>query len=780
MTKTSKRNRITVSEYIKKVQESQYIPEDLRVDEESQRRLEGLRNITKEEAKGRLRLFANNVTKYWFYPPEGLSILNFVDDRYFTRVILYFLFTNVVESLIINRRRKTIDLNIRILLNEILENYFSTKKIKRKKYETLSETEKSLMIDQFIANFWFNLLELDLVERSKTGVITLKQEASFMVLDSLITIKFRDYPCVYTPKKWDLSGKNGGYYTVPTNLVSVRPTYMGDLHWSESLINSINNLQQIPWTLDFPLEYIKTDFTFKEDKVLFEPQPRFKKKIAKKINLKEKEDIIQHLHTRFFIEKFAAQNKQFYYPYTLDFRGRVYPMCSWGYSVTSSTKLRHCIRTTSEYPLTESGKYWLKIYLAHILNLVGDSYNATITILRDKKEEIPALIEALPTNYTKYLAQKIYNDIKRGASNMLVQFDATSSVYQIIGLIINDKKLMKNTNLIDIDSKDNKPNLDFVYKDIYSYIEGICKKTIPHNAYNIFLDRTLLKGLLMPLIYGKTMKKCVADLSMHLQKIEGLYVSGELHKDENLYNLYKTVQSYPINAVLTDLPENLRDNFKDILKSENNHFEIFRWKSWYMSHVFYNLVYNALYSEFPNLKDFKLLFTGKTPVLKHAKYNTPYFTFENKHRKVRTYRLDLDYQNKTRREFSFLEILNTMDKKTTGEAANCVHSLDAFIMHYVLEKRNNVALLPIHDCIMVHPNDADFILTLINEAYTALQTMVSSHPVFSRFHINGSERISSYNIFKFEYKEVKNIQDDVVRNDLIEDNESSYTEYEKI
>lgn len=767
MSKNSK--KITVKEYIKKVQETEYLPTNLKSDEDSQRLLEGIRNVTKEEAKGNLRLFANNVTKYWFYPPEGLSLLKFVDNHYFTRVILYFLFTNIVENLIVNRRRKTIDLNLRVLLDEILENYFSTKKIKKKSFDALSDSEKRLMIDQFIANFWFNLLELDLVDRSKSGIITLKQEATFMVLDSLITIKFRDYPCVYTPKPWDVTGKNGGYYTIPTAFVSTKPTYMGKLFWSENLLNLINKLQQLAWTLDFPLEYIKTDFTFKEDKVLFEPVTTWQKKKKRKNDLKEKEDIVQHLHTRFFIEKFAAQNKHFYYPYTLDFRGRIYPLCSWGYSVTSSKKLRHCIRTPEEYILTESGKFWLKVYLANILKIEENSYANTVKVLDSKQDMLSDIIEALPNNYTKYLAKKIYEDINRGLSNILVQFDATSSVYQIIGIIINDKKLMDNTNLLDTNFQENKPNLNFVYKDIYSYIENICKRNLPNDVYNIFMDRALFKGLLMPLIYGKTMKKCVADLAKHLHKIELLYISGELHKNKELYDLYKTMQSYPIKSVLSELPEPLQQNFKEILNSADSQFEVFKWKKWYMSHVFYNLVYNTLYTEFPKLQEFKDLFVGKTPIFKHSTYTTPYYSFENKHRKTKTYRVELSSEKKKRREFSFLEILDVLEKKTTGEAANCVHSLDAFIMHYILDHRDHAPIIPIHDCIMVHPNDADFILSLINEAYTALQTMLASHPVFSQFHAIGSVPITSRNIFKFEYKEVKSYQEDIVPNELIDE-----------
>lgn len=755
--------KITVKDYIQKVSDSQYLPATLVYDLDSQKNLEQIRNMPQKEKGGNLRLFANNVTKHWHYPqpPNDLQILKYVDERYFSRVILYFMFNFVVESLILNRRRKTLDLNLRSFLTQILNTYFSNKKIKRKQYESLTQSEVSFMFDKFIANFWSNLLELDLIHRADRGVISLKKETTFMLFDELVTMKFRNYPCVYKPKDWDISGKNGGYYITPTELITKKPTFMGKLKWSSRLIDIINSLQNDSWSIDFPLEYIKTDFSFNEDVVLFK---RKGKKTQEEKDV-EKEDIIQHLHTRFFLENFTSKVSRFFYPYTMDFRGRIYPMCSWGYSPTSSKKIRQCIRTSKEFVLTEKGAFWLKVLLAHILKLEQETTRTTVQTINDKWDNIPNIINEMPFNYTKHLASTVYNDLKRGSSSVLIQLDATSSVYQIISLIINDKNLMSHTNLIDESNEKKEQNPDFVYKDIYAYIESRCRAELPNDVYTIFLDRSVFKSVLMPLIYGKTLNSNVKDLVQYIKDIGAVYNTGNLVKTPELYNQYKALQAYPIKTLLADLPENLRENFKEIIKTRPNEVTLFYWKKRYMAHVFFKIITDVLYREFPNLKDFTALFTGKVPVLKHSTYTTPYFLFENKHRKVKKNRIEVAIKN-TVRKYSFPQILDQVEKRTSGEAANCVHSLDAFILHYILDHRGCIPLIPIHDCLMVHPNNADDLFKLINEAYKALQTLVSENPVFSHFHKDGSIDITSYNIFKFEYKEVKSYQDDVVPNDL--------------
>lgn len=762
------RKRITVKDYTQKISSTQYLPENLVFDLASQKNLEEQRNMPKIEKKGNLRLFANNVTKHWDYPapPHDLQILKFVDKRYFSRVILYFMFNFVVESLIFNRRRSALDLNLRSLILQILDTYFASKKIKRKLYENLSELEKNYMIDQFLANFWGNLIGLDLISISpKGGIISLKKETTFMLFDELITMKFRSYPCVFTPKAWDITGQNGGYYITPTKLVTTKPTYMGKVLWSPRLVEIINNLQNDSWSIDFPIEYLKTDFTFKEDVALFNR----KKGKSQEEKEMEKKDVVQHLHTRFFLEHFASKVSRFFYPYTMDFRGRIYPLCSWGYSATSSKKIRQCLRTSTEHILTERGAFWLKILLAHILKLNQKTYQDTAKAIQDKWSDIPKLIDEMPHNYTKHYAKTVYNDIKRGSSSLLIQLDATSSVYQIIGIIINDKKLMEYTNLLD--NEDNTTvNLNFTYKDIYTYIEDCCRKVLPNDVYSIFLERSIFKGILMPLIYGKTLNSNVNDLVAYITTIGTIYNTGTLVDFPDLYNQYKALQAYPIKKVLSDLPENLRQNYLEILKTVSNEVDLFYWKKRYMAHAFFHIMTSVLYTEFPKLKQFTALFTGQTPVLKHATYSTPYFTFQNMHRKVKKNRLKVTIKDTTHK-LSFPFILNQLEKRTSGEAANCVHSLDAFILHYILDHRGNIPMIPIHDCLMVHPNDADATYDLITEAYKALQEHVSTHNVFSQFHRNGSELITSHNIFKFEYKEVESYEDDVIPNYLEEDSD---------
>src|SRR5690606_20932035 len=135
-------------------------------------------------------------------------------------------------------------------------------KIKKKAYSKLKADEKSLMFDEFLANFWANLFELNLISRTSSGIISLNKEVNFALFDNLLTVKFKEYPCVYKPKPWSLEGLDGGYYTIHRPFITKRPNFVGKTSWSPKLIKLINNLQDTAWSIDFPFKYIDDEFYY--------------------------------------------------------------------------------------------------------------------------------------------------------------------------------------------------------------------------------------------------------------------------------------------------------------------------------------------------------------------------------------------------------------------------------------------------------------------------------------------------------------------------------------
>lgn len=755
--KTTNLNKLTIKEYVDKIASTQYIPDNLTFDSPSQIELERTRNIINKEPKGNIRLFANNVTKNWQYPkaPQRLRILDFVDERFFSRVILYFMFFFVVESLVTDRHRHSVEYELRDFLSDIIEEYLSTKKIKKKAYSNLSPEDKSLMFDEFLANFWANLFELNLINRTSSGIISLNKDVNFALFDNLLTVKFKEYPCVYTPKPWSIEGKDGGYYTIQRPFITKRPNFVGKTEWSAKLIKLINNLQETAWSIDFPIKYIDDEFYYDENKLLHST------------NIEDKEDIIQYLHTRFFIQNFCTKADQFFYPYQLDFRGRIYPLCSWGYTPTSSKKIRHYLRTNDYYTLTPEAINWLKVKIGYMLNLKSKTYNdmlSQVSLLN-----LEEVINNMPDSYLHYNIQSILSDIEKKETNQLVQFDATSSVYQIIAILINDKKLMEHTNLIDPEETPITAESTFEYKDIYTYIQKECVKYLPHpTAFNIFLERDIIKGLLMPLLYGKTEHESVNNLMDHIDIIEDTYLSfesGDTRTEKDRYNLDE-LRKYPKEDLLAALPDELKTKFSEVI-STNKASTIYNKKKDYMCRLFIRCLKHTLFIEFPRLKIFYNMFKGKEAIFKNEMYSTPYFSFQSLYKKTKTY-IRSAYVNNKRTRFSYKLILNELEKKTNGEAANFIHSKDSFLIHYILDKKRvDVPVMPIHDCLMMHPSDATYVLGIARDAYISLQKQTAEHPVFSKFHEEGSHEITSRHMFKFEYKEVKSYKDNTTKGNLI-------------
>lgn len=745
-------NNLTIKEYIEKITTTQYIPDNLTFDSPSQIQLERTRNVINKEPKGNIRLFANNVTKNWESPPGGLQLLKYVDERFFSRVILYFLFFFVVESLFTTRTRNSIDYELRDFLTDIIDEYLATKKIKSKAYNKLKIEEKSLIFDDFLTNFWANLISLDLIHRTNGGLISLNKDISFALFDNLLTVKFKDYPCIYKPKPWSYDGKEGGYYTVQRSFITKRPNFAGKVNWDKRLVNLVNNLQEAAWSIDFPLNYLDDEFYYDENTLL------------QSTDLSDREDIIQYLHTRFFIQNFCSKIDQFFYPYQLDFRGRIYQLCSWGYTPTSSKKIRQYIRTKESFYLTDLGSDWLKVKLGYMLKLNGCNYQETLQNVN--QANLATLIAEYPDSYLKYNMLSILSDLNANKTRQLVQFDATSSVYQIIAILINDKKLMEHTNLIDDKQTPVTANSTFVYKDIYSFVQKECIKYLPHpTAFNIFLDREIIKGLLMPLLYGKTEHDSVNDLMNHIDVIEDAFLSFETVTDStqviDRLNL-EELRKYPKEELLEALPNKLKVKFEQVIRS-NKAANIYKKKKDYMCRMFIRCLKHTLFTEFPRLEIFYSMFKGKEATFKHGTYSTPYFTFQCLYKKTKTHVRNA-YINKRRMRFSFKQILNEIQQKTNGEAANFIHSKDAYLIHYILEKKGkDVPIIPIHDCLMMHPSDASFVLALAKDAFVSLQKQFAEDPVFSQFHKEGSHEITSAHMFKFEYKEVKNFKDSVAK-----------------
>lgn len=114
-----------------------------------------------------------------------------------------------------------------------------------------------------------------------------------------------------------------------------------------------------------------------------------------------------------------------------------------------------------------------------------------------------------------------YNKIKK--EQLPITQDASASAYQIMSYLLLDLDLAWQTNLIDFESNDN---IQDIYgnslEDLKTYLPNhltseICDIVINENSYP--LTRTLIKGILMPLIYGKSNISIANDLYTHYKTV---------------------------------------------------------------------------------------------------------------------------------------------------------------------------------------------------------------------------------------------------------------------
>src|SRR5690606_7669660 len=77
---------------------------------------------------------------------------------------------------------------------------------------------------------------------------------------------------------------------------------------------------------------------------------------------------------------------------------------------------------------------------------------------------------------------------------------------------------MELTNLIGENCEDGSPTSNYVIKDLYIYIMEKCKGKLLDRIFDLLLDRSLMKSLIMPKAYSKTERSSILDLISFIKK----------------------------------------------------------------------------------------------------------------------------------------------------------------------------------------------------------------------------------------------------------------------
>lgn len=228
----------------------------------------------------------------------------------------------------------------------------------------------------------------------------------------------------------------------------------------------------------------------------------------------------------------AYDGYQFYLPAFLDFRGRIYrsgilhfherdlarSLILFADCETSDNKevtyQRFYESMAFHYKSFVSDNDALQWSMEYTADLIKDDDNLNIMqIIQD------GLVAKRPfqfiANVTGLLTAS-FNQNMNILSTFPITQDASASAYQIMSYFMLDESLAMKTNLIPSDKDEIQDVSSFFLTELKVFMQAELEdKNLSKVVCNI-LNRKIVKGIFMPLIYGKTLMSTASDLREHL------------------------------------------------------------------------------------------------------------------------------------------------------------------------------------------------------------------------------------------------------------------------
>lgn len=101
------------------------------------------------------------------------------------------------------------------------------------------------------------------------------------------------------------------------------------------------------------------------------------------------------------------------------------------------------------------------------------------------------------------------------SDNIPITQDASASAYQIMSYFLLDETIAKRTNLIPSSDGKIQDVYSFILEELKEFMKAELDKNLSTLVCNLF-TRKLVKGIFMPIIYGKTLMSTAGDLKDHL------------------------------------------------------------------------------------------------------------------------------------------------------------------------------------------------------------------------------------------------------------------------
>ena len=246
------------------------------------------------------------------------------------------------------------------------------------------------------------------------GVIKLNESLVTRIsradIDLSTVVLARTPPMLVKPRPWTNSTE-GGYWYTKQSLLTTKPdnapeqhAYLRaatDGHYMDDFLMCLDDLSQCAWSVNRRvLDTILAIWKSGEEYLGIPPLVRGKDPLELFSTMSQEENKItseefNHMTERISLgyilrtaEVFASHGERFYFPYKIDFRGRVYPLTNSGFWHLGADHVRSLFQFWYGQPLGPNGLRWLKIQLANMYGVDKVTNTQRVNFVDENWDEI--------------------------------------------------------------------------------------------------------------------------------------------------------------------------------------------------------------------------------------------------------------------------------------------------------------------------------------------------------------------------------------------------------
>lgn len=547
--------------------------------------------------------------------------------------------------------------------------------------------------------------------------------------ESILLIS-QKWPLIIPAKDYYLKSENlylGGYFTdnLALNLCIKNELIKGELIVNEKCLNNISKLQNIKYILI--QNKVIIDF-ISELELFFTPE-------FLTLNIKYLEDWYACYQYLTFIK---GNIFEIYFPYVLDFRGRMYNGITYGLNPTSN-KLSRILIGFGRYKLNEYLISYLKLYICSCFKISIDNFNDLLN-LDLSINNLKYLLDHYSLKSLILLLDWKENVLKTNESEILIEMDASQSGFQVLSLLSNDFMGMTHTNLISSD----------LGYDLYTQVLNKVLDKLPVKEWGLLLNRNFIKQVIMTIPYGSTRSGQKDMLKSEYIKQYSLTYLIEYNYIPQILNSKIITDPFLLNTI-NNLIEIIKDSKYSVKIITDVEYKLIKYL---MAHnsifdKFLNIINEVtldLYANIikftENLKKFKLESICTNYVIFSLVYYYVEKDSENKNINIKKRKYTKTIINKFKIDYKKMEV---------ASIANICQGLgDAFIMHHIIENLN-CSFYSIHDAILCKADDIDLIKQQVLNSYRYVYNYYLNYSVLDPIRINKTKyELNSLNIFKIK------------------------------